>query len=53
MTREEERAREEIYDAIRFLPPRVAQKLLEEAGNDMKKVVKDYENNLEHTIFNA
>lgn len=50
MSIEETKAREEIYDAVRFLPPRVAQQLLEDISKDLKKVIEKYERELEYSI---
>lgn len=42
-----DRKREEVMDAVRFLSPREAQRVLRECLDDIEKATKDYERWLE------
>ena len=44
------RAREQIYDALRFLNPSEAERILSEMARDMKKLADRYDQMLLETI---
>lgn len=44
------RAREQIYDALRFLNPSEAERILTEMAKDMKKLADKYDQLLQETI---
>lgn len=46
----ERKARQDIYDALRFLAPDEAEKILREMAQDMKKLADRYDRLLEETI---
>jgi hypothetical protein len=45
------RAREQIFDALRFLNPTDAERILSEMARDMKKLADKYDRLLEETIL--
>jgi hypothetical protein len=45
------RAREQIFDALRFLNPTEAERILSEMARDMKKLADKYDRLLEETIL--
>jgi hypothetical protein len=45
------RAREQIFDALRFLNPADAERILSEMARDMKKLADKYDRLLEETIL--
>ena len=46
-----ERAREEIFNAVRFLAPDEAERILREMADAMKKVATEYDRLLERAIL--
>lgn len=45
------RAREEIYNALRFLAPHVAEEILRELHADMKKLADKYDRLLQEMVL--
>lgn len=45
------KAKEEIFDAIRFLAPDVAEQVLRELADGMKKLANEYDRKLESLVF--
>lgn len=45
------RAREQIFDALRFLNPTDAERILSELAREMKKLADKYDRLLEETIL--
>jgi hypothetical protein len=44
------RAKEAVFDAVRFLAPDEAQRLLQELADSMKKLADEYDSNLASVI---
>lgn len=45
------RAREEIYEALRFLAPHVAEEILKQLHEDMKKLADRYDRLLQEMVL--